>query len=122
MIDRVKFISIPVKDQGRALEFYTKRLGFTVTTDAPMGPGQRWIELAIPGAQTGLVLFTPPGHEDRVGTMVNLAFESRELEKTFEELKGKGVEIAQPLQTQPWGTSFIFKDPDGNSFVVSKSA
>jgi uncharacterized glyoxalase superfamily protein PhnB len=71
---------------------------------------------------TGLVLFTPPGHESRVGTMVNLAFESREIEKTFEELKGKGVEIAQPLQTQPWGTSFIFKDPDGNSFVVSKSA
>jgi uncharacterized glyoxalase superfamily protein PhnB len=86
-----------------------------------MGPGQRWIELSIPGAQTGLVLFTAPGQESRIGTMVNLAFESRDIEKTFEELKGKGVEIAQPLQTQSWGTSFIFKDPDGNSLLVSKA-
>ena len=29
MIKAVKFVSIPVKDQDQALEFYTKKLGFT---------------------------------------------------------------------------------------------
>ncbi len=31
MIKAVKFVSIPVKDQDLALEFYTKKLGFTIS-------------------------------------------------------------------------------------------
>ena len=38
-------IDLPgVKDQDRALEFYVNTLGFTLVTDQPMGPGQRWVE------------------------------------------------------------------------------
>ena len=33
MIKGIKFASIPVKDQDRALEFYTERLGFRIITD-----------------------------------------------------------------------------------------
>jgi catechol 2,3-dioxygenase-like lactoylglutathione lyase family enzyme len=54
---RVKFVSIPVVDQDRALAFYTEKLGFRVATDQPFDDKQRWIELAIPGAETGVVLF-----------------------------------------------------------------
>ena len=43
MIKSVKFVGIPVADQDRALEFYTRRLGFEVLTDQPMGETQRWI-------------------------------------------------------------------------------
>ena len=67
MIKQLKFVGIPTADQDRALAFWTEKMGFRVTTDQPMG-NQRWIELAIPGAQTGIVLFTPEGHEDRIGT------------------------------------------------------
>jgi predicted enzyme related to lactoylglutathione lyase len=118
MIKHIKFISVPVRDQQRALEFWTKKVGFTVKTDAPIGPGQRWIELAIPGADTGLVLFTPPGHEDRIGGFVPMSFATEDVQRTYEELTARGVEFAQPPKTEPWGTSAIFKDPDGNSFVL----
>ncbi len=63
MIRGVKIVSIPVRNQDVALKFYTEKLGFKVATDQPFGPGQRWIELLIPGADTALALFTPPGHE-----------------------------------------------------------
>ena len=33
MIKAVKFASIPVADQDRALAFYTEQLGFQVVTD-----------------------------------------------------------------------------------------
>ena len=56
MIKAVKFVSVYVSDQDRALAFYTQKLGFTVVTDQPMGPGARWIELRIPGAETGVVI------------------------------------------------------------------
>ena len=58
MIKAVKFVSIPVKDQDQALDFYTKKLGFQILTDQPFGGGQRWLELGIPGAETKVVLFT----------------------------------------------------------------
>ena len=119
VITKVKFLGVCVSDQQRALEFYTQKLGFIVKTDQPMGP-QRWIELEIPGAETRVVLFTPRGQEDRVGTFVNTSFDCDNLEGTYEELKSRGVEFTTPPTAQPWGTFAIFKDPDGNSFVLGK--
>ena len=87
MIKGIKFVNIPVVDQARALAFYTEKLGFTVATNQPMAPGgQRWIELKIPGADTRVTLFTPPGHENRVGTFVPLSLWSDDVEGTYETL------------------------------------
>ncbi len=120
MIKQVKFLGICVSDQERALEFYTQKLGFKLKTDQPMGH-QRWIELEIPGAETRVVLFTPQGQEDRIGTFVNTSFACERLEETYDRLKESGVEFSTPPTEQPWGTFAIFKDPDGNSFVLSSA-
>lgn len=118
MIKAVKFIGIPTRDQDRALAFYTGPLGFRVVTDQPFGE-QRWIELRIPGAETGVVLFTPPGQEDRIGGFMNMAWTTDDVQKTHDQLAARGVEFVQPPKTEHWGTSAIFKDPDGNTFVLS---
>jgi len=52
MIKQIKFVSIPVADQNRALDFYTDKLGFTIITDQPFDEKQRWIELHVPKAET----------------------------------------------------------------------
>ena len=119
MIKGLKFASIPVRDQDKALAFYTTQLGFKVATDAPMGPGMRWIELRIPGADTRVVLFTSPGHEDRIGTFTALSFWCDDVEATYTELVAKGVTFKKPPKREEWGTSAVFDDPDGNSFVLS---
>ena len=36
---------VPVSDQDR-VEFYTGKLGFTVSADVPFGNGERWVEVA----------------------------------------------------------------------------
>ena len=74
MIRGIKFVSIPVADQDVALKFYTESLGMKVVTDQPFTDKQRWIELLIPGADTGVALFTPPGHEDQIGKFQSAAF------------------------------------------------
>jgi predicted enzyme related to lactoylglutathione lyase len=74
--------------------------------------------MKIPGADTKLVLFTPPGQEDRIGTVMPMAFQCDNVQKTCEELKSRGVEFAQELQTASWGSSAVFKDPDGNQFAM----
>lgn len=119
MIKRIKFLGIPVQDQDRALSFYTEKLGFRVLTDQQFSEKQRWIELTIPGADTGVVLFTPEGHEDRIGTFVNTSWEVDNLDSTHSDLQSKGVEFAGPPQKQPWGSFVIMKDSEGNQIVLS---
>lgn len=119
MIKQIKFVSIPVRDQDRALAFWTEKMGFQVVTDQPMGPGMRWIEVKIPGAQTGLALFTPPGSEAQIGTFRGMSFVCDDVERTHAELSAAGVEFERGPKKEGWGTSAIFKDPDGNSFVLS---
>lgn len=119
MIKRIKFIGIPVADQDRALQFYTEKLGFRILTDQQFSERQRWIELSIPGAETGITLFTPEGHEDRVGTFVNTSWEVDDIDKTYAELQAKGVEFSGPPQKQHWGSFLMMKDSEGNQIVLA---
>lgn len=121
MIRRIKFVGIPVRDQDRALDFYVNTLGFQLVTDQPMGGGglgKRWIEVKPPKGDTGVALFTPDGHEDRIGTFANTSWECDDVEKTYEELKAKGVQFEEPPKKQPWGTFTIMKDSEGNRIVL----
>lgn len=119
MIKRIKFLGIPVRDQDRALQFYTEKLGFRILTDQHFSETQRWIELSLPGAETGIVLFTPQGQEDRIGTFVNTSWEVDNVEKTYEELLAKDVQFTGAPQKQPWGTFAMMKDSEGNQIVLS---
>jgi predicted enzyme related to lactoylglutathione lyase len=118
MITHLKFMSIPVADQDRALKFYTEKLGFKVATDQQMGPDRRWIELRIAKAQSRIVLFTMDGEEGRVGTQMNCSLACDDVEATWRQLSLRGVEFEGPPQKQPWGTYAIMKDSEGNRFVI----
>lgn len=119
MIKNIDFVSIPVRDQKRALDFYVNKLGFSVFTDQPFNDQQRWIELKIGGAQTRVVLFTPDGHEDRVGSFFNATLSCDDVQRTYDELLGRGVEFITPPRKEPWGTMAIFKDSEGNQILLS---
>jgi uncharacterized glyoxalase superfamily protein PhnB len=80
---------------------------------------QRWIELRIPKVETRVVLFTPEGGEKRIGSFMNMSYTCDDIDKTYEELKKRGVEFEGPLQKQPWGTYAMFNDSEGNGFVLS---
>jgi predicted enzyme related to lactoylglutathione lyase len=121
MIKNVNFVSVPVADQKRALEFYTKRLGLTVFTDQPMGEGQRWIELKIGSAQTKLVLFTADDYKDMIGKSVAFSLNVDDLDKTYAELREKGVEFIDPPKREPWGAYATFRDSEGNKLIISES-
>lgn len=119
MIRGIKFVGIPVRDQDVALKFYTTVLGFKVATDQPFSEKQRWIELLVPGADTGLALFTPDGHEKRIGEFQSIAFWCDDVFATAKVLKSKGVVFTREPKTESWGTGSVFQDPDGNQFALS---
>jgi predicted enzyme related to lactoylglutathione lyase len=121
VITQLKFVGIPTRDQDRALKFYTEKMGFTVSTDQVFDAKQRWIELRIANSATRVVLFTPEGHESRIGTFFNGSFACDDVAGTHRQLTARGVEFVSGPQKQPWGEFAVFKDPDGNQFVLSSS-
>ena len=117
MITHVKFVSIPTRNQDLALAFYTEKLGFKLVTDQPHDDKQRWIELRIGGSDTRFVLFTMD--ENRIGSYFNGAFACDNVDKTYNELKERGVKFMGPPKQEEGGTFAMFEDLDGNKFIVS---
>ena len=118
MIRGIKFVSIPFVDQDRALAFYTEKLGFRVATDQPFDGKQRWLELTIPGAETGVVLFRMD-EGPQAGGFMNMSFWTDDARVTAATLKERGVEFISAPKKEEWGVSAIFKDSEGNRFVLS---
>ncbi len=47
---------------------------------------------------------------------------AEEIEQLFLTYQAAGVRFSQPLQTQPWGVTFIVVDPDGNLILFAGPA
>jgi catechol 2,3-dioxygenase-like lactoylglutathione lyase family enzyme len=114
----VRSRGIPTSDQARALRFYTEQLGFEVATDQPFDDKQSWIELRIANAATRVVLFT------RKATRIASARSStvHSPATTCLQLIGSSATAASSSsapEKQPWGEFAVFKDPDGNQFVLA---
>jgi len=121
MISHVKFVTIPTTDQDRALKFWTEVVGFRVLTDQPFNDTQRWIELRVGSSDTRFVLFVFDESGLKPGMIFNGALACKNVEQTYEELVAHGVDFVSPPQKAPWGMFAMFKDPDGNRFLLSSA-
>ena len=113
----LQIVSVPVTNQERSKAFYVETLGFELRREAPMGPDQRWIEVAPKGAQTSVTLVTwfetmPPG------CVKGLVLATDNIQSAYDELSARGVTFAGPIQQEFWGTFAEFDDPDGNGWVL----
>jgi catechol 2,3-dioxygenase-like lactoylglutathione lyase family enzyme len=134
MISKLSHVSIFVLDQESAHDFYVKKLGFTVHTDAPMGPGARWLtvcppeqpelEISLMAISEGM-MFTKEAAEQmtnlvKEGTFGFGVFECKDIYATYEELKAKGVVFKKPPTEEFYGTEALFVDDSGNWFSLGQ--
>ncbi len=55
-------VTIVVDDYDKALEWYTRILGFTLKSDLLLEPGKRWVVVTPPGSkETGILLAQAEG-------------------------------------------------------------
>ena len=57
---KVTIMSVPVRDQEKAFQFYTEKLGFLKKRDVPLEGGNRWLTLVSPEWQDGPELLLEP--------------------------------------------------------------
>ncbi len=65
-----------------------------------------------------MVLFTAEGEEKRIGSMMPMSYACEDIDATYQKLSERGVEFDGPPEKQPWGTYAMFKDSEGNRFVL----
>ena len=134
MISKMSHATIFVNNQDEALAFYRDKLGFQLHTDAMVGPDFRWLTINAPNQPDfEIILMEPsPGmmlDEESAtqlrslidkGVMGGGVFETKDIHKTYEELKARGVEFKGPPSTQSWGTATVFTDNSGNWFSLGQ--
>ncbi|HEY4383444.1 MAG TPA: VOC family protein [Ktedonobacteraceae bacterium] len=118
MFTKVGTISIGVSDQDKALDFYVNKLGFEKIDDQPMSETERWLEIALPGTETHIMLgLRGQSSSDKSG-FTGYILHTDNIEETCETLKARGVNISQELSNEPWGKWAQFTDLDGNEFGI----
>lgn len=120
----ISVVTVYVNDLDRAIDFYTKKLGWEKTMDAPMGDdGSRWVTVAPPGAQTAFTLSTGGPQTDRqAGGFSGVILEVRDVYQAHETFKKTGVTFTEPPRTEPWGGWAMFEDSEGNVHGVHSPA
>jgi len=135
MITRLSHTSLFVTDQEKAYDFYVKKLGFTVNTDATMDNGFRWLTVTAPQAPDHEIVLFPAnskmnGLDEETqkalqllldkGVMGAGVLETNDCRATYEELKAKGVQFKSEPKEQFYGIECIVTDGCGNWFSMTQ--
>lgn len=109
----IAVVTLRVKDIDRAIDFYTTKLGWEKTMDAPMGE-DRWVTVAPKGGQASFTLSKDDANASPPSDMSGYILEVDDVRTTHEQLKKQGVEFTAEPSTEPWGGWAMFKDSEGN--------
>ena len=136
MIDSIGGMVVIVSDQQKAIEFYTQKMGFELRSDVPFGGSStediRWVEVAPKGSKSTISLMIPnpmmmsdgveiEAIKKSIGKETGIWFYSNNIQSTYEELRGKGVDITAPEKQEWGGIMSKVKDQDGNSYSILSS-
>jgi catechol 2,3-dioxygenase-like lactoylglutathione lyase family enzyme len=134
MITRLSHATIYVLDQDEALKFYRDKLGFEVRADATMDNGFRWLTVG-PKTQPDLQIIlmalkeSPMFSGEKVGQLRKLVesgsvgigvLEVDDCQKTYDELKAKGVQFMSEPTDRFYGIECLMRDNSGNWFSVTQ--
>jgi catechol 2,3-dioxygenase-like lactoylglutathione lyase family enzyme len=117
MLEKVVYVTVFVKDQDKALDFYTNVLGFEKRADVPKPNAPRFVAVGLKGQDLLLVLWPgTPGQGQPFEGRNTAAYtlETSDCRKAFAALKSRGVKFDTDVLEYPFGYVAVFQDPDGN--------
>jgi catechol 2,3-dioxygenase-like lactoylglutathione lyase family enzyme len=119
-LTKVGRVCVTVADTDRAIDFYVDKLGFEKVVDVPMGPGQRWVEVAISGRETNIALAPPPPGQQAGGSQTGICLDTTDVDADHAALKAAGVDVDEEVSRYggPVPPMFWLRDPDGNSLII----
>ena len=125
---KIKITSVFVNDQNKALEFYTKNLGFVKKTD--IGAGKyRWLTVVSAEDPNGPQLVLEPNENpaariyqesvSKQGIPLTMFFVD-DIQKEYQRLKNLGVKFTMEPTKTPGSTIARFDDTVGNLIQITQ--
>jgi catechol 2,3-dioxygenase-like lactoylglutathione lyase family enzyme len=121
MNQSITHIALVVRDYDEAIEFYTKKLSFTLVEDSVQSEAKRWVVIAPPGSTGCNVLLAKASNEEqfsRVGNQtggrVFLFLHTDNLMRDYKSMKKRGIDFVREPSEEPYGKVAVFKDLYGN--------
>lgn len=122
MPQSIVHIALVVKDYDEAIEFYTKKLNFTLIEDTYQ-PEQdkRWVVVSPPGSSGTTILLARASKPEQTsfignqaGGRVFLFLGTDDFWRDYNDMKEKGIEFIREPKEQSYGIVAVFKDIYGN--------
>ena len=119
-LTQVGRVCVTVADSDRAIDFYVETLGFEKVVDLPMGPGMRWVEVALPNTPTTIALAPPPEGKPAGGGETGICLDTTDVDADHAALKAAGVDVDEEVSRYGGAVPPMswLRDPDGNSLIV----
>jgi uncharacterized glyoxalase superfamily protein PhnB len=126
-----------VHDQEVAMKYWTEKVGMEVREDVSIQELQfRWLSVGPPGQDDiSIVLMAVPGEpvmDDATRKQVlevtakgfagTVFLQTDDCQKSYEEMKARGVEFTEEPHQMPYGIDCGFRDPSGNSVRLTQVA
>ncbi len=127
---KVTHVTVVVKDQDKALGFYTETMGFEKKADYTQPGHPRYLTVSPRGQDLEIVLWPAGAEAERMpashkvaGNGTRTVIQVEDCRKTFAELKKRGVRFKDPEPYEAgWGVAADLTDPDGNPFTIFQPA
>jgi predicted enzyme related to lactoylglutathione lyase len=127
---RIKYTSLYVNDQGKALKFYTEILGFVRKADITAGK-YRWLTVVSPEDPDGTQLILEPNENPVAKAYQEALFKQGiratmflvdDIQKEYERLKKLGVKFTmEPTELPGTGSTIaVLDDTCGNLVQITK--
>jgi catechol 2,3-dioxygenase-like lactoylglutathione lyase family enzyme len=133
MITKLSHIGLLVRDQNQAYDVYVNKFGFKVHTDMTMDNGFRWLTVIPPGQPDVEIVLSEPVEPmfspDLIphvrallekDAMSGGVWETDDCQKTYVDLKTKGIEFIKPPTKEFYGVEAVFRDGCGNWFSLTE--
>ena len=121
MNQHIAHIALVVSDYDEAIQFYTKKLSFTLIEDTPQSETKRWVLVAPPGAKDCcLLLAKAVGDEQKsrignqTGGRVFLFLRTDDFWRDYKNMIANDITFIREPKTEDYGTVAVFKDLYGN--------
>ncbi|MBK7337086.1 MAG: VOC family protein [Saprospirales bacterium] len=122
-------LALVVEDYDEAIDFYTKKLHFTLVEDTAMSPTKRWVVVAPPGSNGCRLLLAKAADEtqksrvgNQTGGRVFLFLHTDNFERDYQNLLDQGVTIVRQPANEAWGMVAVFQDLYGNLWDLIEPA
>lgn len=126
---KIKIVSIPVRDQQKALDFYTGVLGFVKKVDAPLSEDNRWLTVVSKYDPDGpeLLLEPAPNHFEPAKVYQDelmkagipcTQFYVDNIQEEYDRLTQHGVEFSMPPTEMGTVIVAVFNDTCGNNIQL----